>query len=467
MPSLPLIGPSYQLRNGKAEVRRLVNWMSVQIESGTGKGGAVGYLKQVPGLRLLGNFGAECRGLFVARDVLYGVFGGKLKSITSAWAGTDRGSLGSVSGRVNLASNNTQLAVIDDALGYNYDLDTTLFSTITSNWRAATGLDFLDGYGTLSFAGSNQFGVTNNQDFATIDPLKFASAEGSNGDIVGHIVNRRELYLFKTNNIELWIDSGGADFPLSRNDSANIEVGCSARHSVAKAGGSVFWLGRDERGAAVVFAMAGYQPQRISSHALEEQIGALSDLSQASAFTYHQEGLTFYVMQVPGLATTWVYELSAGLWHERAAFVDGEFAPWPAVCHAYVYGLHVVGDENGNLYALDPLVNTIGSGPLVRDFVSPHSALPSLQRRRYGSIQLDGQTGLGLADGTAGRLMLRYSSTGGKGWSNWRYLSLGAVGQYAARARATMLGSDRDRCWEIRLTDDVTFEPVSIVVDEV
>lgn len=467
MPALPLAGPSYPLRNGKADCQRLINWMPVQIESSTGKGGNVGYLKQVPGLTLLGNFGGVTRGLYVARDGLYGVFGSKLKSVSGAWVGSELGSLSTATGVVSMAANNTQLALSDGPNGYCFDLDALTFSPITANWRGSTGFSVLDGYGIMTVPDTTQFMLSANQDFTSIDALDFASAEGSTGNIVGQIVNRREAYIFKTNNTELWVDGGGTDFAFVRNESANIEVGCSAGATIAKGGGSVFWLGRDERGAAVVFAMSSYAPQRISNHALEEKLSALTDLSGATAFCYHQEGLTFYVLNVPGLETTWVYELAAGIWHERSTFVDGSHQPWPATCHAYVYGVHVVGDASGNLYKLDTASNLINGSPMVRDRITPHSAMPSLARRRYGSIQIDGQTGLGLPAGTEARLMLRYSSDGGMTWSNWRYLTLGAIGQYLARARATMLGSDRDRVWYIRVTDDVRFEPLSAVVDEV
>lgn len=50
MPVLTLTGPSEPLRS-TAEVRRVVGWMPVRIESGTGKGGATSYLKQQPGLK--------------------------------------------------------------------------------------------------------------------------------------------------------------------------------------------------------------------------------------------------------------------------------------------------------------------------------------------------------------------------------------------------------------------------------
>ena len=467
MPALPLVGTSYALRFSKADVERTINYMPVVIESGQGKGGASGYLKQVPGLRSLANLGDPIRGMVVARGALFVVAGSGLYEVSSAWASTSRGSVSGGSDPVGLAVNETQIAIACGANGYAYDLDAHTISGISTNWRGSNRVDVLDGFGVYAEPDSSQFYLSGNQDFTSLDALDFGTAEGSTGNIVAWLVKHRELLILKDNTGEVWYDAGGADFPLSRNDGANIEVGCSAVHSLQKSGGVAYWLGRDEQGAAAVFSMSAYQPQRISTHALEELLEQVDDLSGATAFTYHQDGLTFYVLNVPGLSTTWVYEVTSGLWHERAELVDGDYQPWRVTCHAFVYGLHVVGDADGNLYELDVSKNTNNGDTLVRDRITPHFAVPSLARQRVGSLQIECGVGQGIALGAEARLMLRYSDDGGKTWGNWRLLTLGKIGQHKARARANMLGAARDRVWHIRVTDDVSCDLLSAVIDEV
>lgn len=465
MPSLPLTGPSSQLRAG-VDLQRTVGWIPVRVESGDGKGGVQAYLKQQPGLTQLADLGAELRGLFVAADVLYAVAGAKLYRIGSDWTITELGPLSSLSGIVDGAANETQLCIVDGLYGYCLDLATSTLTQLSGNWRGSTRVDVLDGYGVFADPDTAQFYLSGNQDFTVFDALDFASAEGSTGAIIGHIVKHRELLLLKQTTGEVWIDAGGVDFPLVRNDGANIETGLVAAHTLQKVAGDAFWLGRDDRGSGIVFRMSAYQPIRCSSHALEEALTAVDDLSGAWAFTYHQEGLTYYVMQVPGLSTTWVYELASGLWHERAEWVNGTYQPWRARVHALAYGKHVVGDSAGKIYELDVNANTNAGDVLLRERITPHAAMPSLQRRRFGSMQIDCTVGKGLSGGQA-TMMLRYSDTSGASWSNWRYLSLGRIGQYLARARATMLGSARDRVWCIRCTEDVRVDVLAAVVDEV
>lgn len=466
MTALSLVGPSYGLKFGGADNERTINYVPVQIESGNGKGGSPAYLKQIPGLSLLASLGAEIRGAIVARDVMYVAAGSALYRVSDTWVATNVGSLLSSFGLVGMAVNNTQIAIVDGPNLHVFDLDTLAMTTNPANWRRSDRVDVLDGYGVFQEPQTNQFYISANQDFTVFDGLDFASAEGSTGYCVGFIVKHRELLILKQNTGEVWQDTGGSDFAFSRNDGANIEVGNSAVNTLQKTGGVAYWLGRDEKGGAAVFAMSAYSPQRVSSHALEEKLEGC-DLSNAYAFTYHQDGLTYYVLQVADLDTTWVLEIASGMWHERAELVNGEYAKWRANSHVYAYGVHLVGDSTGKLYKLDTEVNTNNGETLVRDRITPHLARPDMRRQRIGSMQIDCEVGNGLPSGQQAQMMLRYSDDGGKTWGNWRYLTLGNIGQYKARARANMLGSTRDRVWHIRVTDDVHCDILAAVIDEV
>ena len=464
MSSLPLAGPSSPLRTNAAEVRRCVNWIPVRIESGTGKGGATTYLKQLAGLTLLGNFGAAIRGLKVTQGRLFAVSDAQLLEIDSSWTSTALGPVGS--GDIELDANKTQLAIVNGSDLVVLDLSLNTTSTNPANWRGSASISVLDGYGVFVAPRTNQFYISASQDFTTFDALDFASAEATTGDIIGTLTKHQEVLIIKELGAEVWDDNPDADFALSRNESAIIEVGLAARATLRKVASTAIWLGQDEEGNGIVFAMSGYVPQRISSQALEEKLAGVADLSQARAWTYHQEGLSYYVLNVPGLDTTWCYEVSSGIWDERGEWVDGAWAPWRATCHALAFGQHVVGDAAGNLYRLDPLVSSNAGDPLVRDWISPHDAAPGLEVQRFGSFEVVGDVGLGLADTTSPNMLLRWSNDGGQTWGDWSELPLGAAGEVAKHIRATQLGSARDRVWNFRVTDDVRCNVVAALVNE-
>jgi hypothetical protein len=88
---------------------------------------------------------------------------------------------------------------------------------------------------------------------ASIDPLDFASAEASPDRAVALLVDHKEVWIFGDNSVEVWYNSGAADYPLTPIQGAFNELGCVAPYSVAKLDNGIFWLGADARGQGMVY----------------------------------------------------------------------------------------------------------------------------------------------------------------------------------------------------------------------
>ena len=188
-----------------------------------------------------------------------------------------------------------------------------------------------------------------------VDPLSFASSEGDPDNLVGLIANHRDLWLLNERSAEVFTNTGNADFPFERVQGGFIEKGCAAPYSIAKIDGVIFWLGKDASGAGIVYAAQGLQPQRVSTHAIEQAIqGYSSDVvASATAWTYQSGGHSFYVLNFT--VTTWVYDLATKMWHERTFNNDGQEARHRVSSHAFIsqYGIHLVGDyQNNKIYEL-------------------------------------------------------------------------------------------------------------------
>ena len=122
-------------------------------------------------------------------------------------------------------------------------------------------------------------------------------------------------------------------------------------------------------------------------------------------------------------------------------------------------GEHLVGDfENGAVSALG-LDTYMDNGVPIRRLRTTQTMEKEQRRIRYGWLQVDMETGVGLITGQGSdpQLMLRYSDDGGHTWSNTKFASAGAIGNYRARARFLRLGAARNRVWEITMTDPVKF----------
>jgi hypothetical protein len=363
-----------------------------------------------------------------------------------------------------MSDNGTQLFVAANGPSYIYNATTNVFAPITDpDFPGAVTVGFLDGYFVFNEPNSQKVWVTSLLDGLSVDPLDFASAEGSPDGLISLIVDHREAWLFGTNSVEVWYDAGNADFPLQRIQGAFNEIGCIAPYSVAKLDNSLFWLGADARGRGVVYRANGYTGQRVSTHAVEWQIQQYGNLSDALAYTYQQDGHSFYVLIFPTANTTWVYDAATQAWHERAGWNNGSFTRHRSNCQMAFNSEVIVGDfENGNIYAFD--LDDYSDNGQIQKWLRSWRALPTgqnnLKRTAHHSLQLDVETGVGLnvGQGSDPEVMLRWSDDGGHTWSNYHTASIGKIGEYYRRVFWRRLGMTlklRDRVYELSMTDPV------------
>ena len=324
---------------------------------------------------------------------------------------------------------------------------------------------YQDGFGVVNEAGTDQWWQSNLFDLSIWDPLNFSSADAAPDDVVAIAELHEQQFLFKQTNTEVWINAGNPGFAFQRLAGVHIEMGCAAAFSVAKAGEALLWLAKNEQGEGTVQMITGYQPQKVSTKAIDGEIQKYAKISDAIGYAYQQNGHLFYVLIFPSANATWVYDVSesekAGfpLWHSRAAFSAGQFSRHWSNCYVSFGGKCIVGDyRNGNNYAFNMDAQTDNGTP--KKWVRSWRALPQpvYVPMTFSSLQIDMQTGIKIPDGTNPLAVLRWSDDGGHRWSNERFLAVGAVGETAKRVKANRLGSTRlnsglDRIFELSSTD--------------
>jgi hypothetical protein len=457
----PILGQAYVARSVNAADNRMVN-LYPEVTPDNGKD--AGFLNRAPGLRLLATVGSgPVRGMWQYGGYGYVVSSNTLYRVDAAWNVT---SLGGVlgTGPVSMSDNGTQLFIACNPWSYIYNASTGVLAQITDpDFAGAVTVGYIDGYFVFNQPNSQTIWVTQLLDGTSVNPLDFASAEGSPDGLVGLIVDHREVWLFGTNSVEVWYDSGNSDFPLERIQGAFNEIGCAAPYSIAKLDNGLFWLGSDARGNGIVYRANGYTGQRVSTHAIEFAIQSYANISDAFAYTYQQEGHAFYVLTFPTGNATWVYDVATGAWHERAAFYNGQFSRHASSCQMSFNNEIVVGDcASGNLYAfdLDVYADNGGSQRWLRSWRAIPSGQNNLKRTAQHSLQLDCETGVGLntGQGSDPQAMLRWSDDGGHTWSNEHWASMGAIGASGTRTfwrRLGMTDKLRDRVYEVSGSDPV------------
>ena len=494
----PILGQSYVARSVNAADARMVNLFPEVVTEGE----ETGFLQRAPGLKFLQSIGTgPIRALWAHQtngSDFYVVSGQEFYKLTGTTATPTL--LGTVSGTgpVSIADNGTQIFLACNPDGFIYNEVTNVFAKITDpDFAGAVTVSYLDGYFVYNQPNSQKIWVTALLDGTSVDPLDFASAEGSPDGVVALISDHRELWVFGTDSVEVWYDSGAADFPLTRIQGAFNEIGCVAAFSVAKLDNGLFWLGTDARGQGIVYRANGYTGVRISTHAIEWQIQQYGNISDAVAYTYQQDGHAFYVISFPTGNATWVYDVSTQAWHERAGFSNGDFTRHRSNNQCNFGGDIIVGDyANGNIYQLD-LDTYADNGQIQKWLRSWRALMPgqnNFRRTSQHTLQLNAETGVGLngysdadkniylqtengyylstesgdylisetesitTQGSNPQAMLRWSDDGGHTWSNEYWSSMGRIGQYGFRTFWRRLGMTlklRDRVYEVSGTDPV------------
>src|SRR6185312_5360167 len=459
----PIFGPFYVSLSSNVAADRLVNLYPEIVETKQGK--AVGALYSTPGLTLKATAGSgPIQGSHLFKGLLYVVSGGTLYSVTTGWAATSIGSVAGA-GPVSMIDNGVQMAVFNGNVGYLWDGSTLSSIALPFSVSGSIFGTVQDGFGLINQPGSALWFQSDLLDLSTWNALNFGDASGDPDNLVRPIMIRREVWLLKEFEAEIWYNAGTPGFSFARVDGLYIEHGIAAPASLVIDGEDLFWLSQSKSGGNVVVMSRGNEVVRISTHAIEAAINAYATTADAVGFSYQQNGHEFYVLNFPTGDATWVFDKTASrlagipMWHERGFFSNGLLHRALPNCATFFNGFNIVGDyRNGDLYAFD-LAKYTDNGSAIKRLRSWRARQqPSDQPQRFSQLNIDMETGITVAPDENPQMVLRWSDDGAHTWSTEHFASAGKEGQTAARVQFNRLGSTRrnsglDRIFELSTTD--------------
>lgn len=459
MPKLNgFIGPAYQVQSTNIECQRTVNLYPQLDETGVGKN--IAALLSTPGLELFTNIGTVARGFYTTSESnrVFAVENTNLWELFADGSKTNRGTLSTSAGFVGMADNGLQMMLVDGPNGYQFDLSTNAL-TVVPDFPGGSTVTYQDSYFIFNQPGTQKFWITE-QNGTSVDPLDFSEADGAPDDLLLALSDHRTLWLAGPKSIEVWYNSGAELFPFARDQSGFIPHGIVSAQSMFKAFNTLAWIGQDDQGRGIASMAVGYQPQRISTSAIEQAFARYPTLSDCVGWSYQQDGHTFGVWNFPSGNATWVYDFNAQLWHERAyTGVTGLERARPEM-HTLGFGYHLVTDyQNGNIYKLTPDALNDNGTVITKMRVSPYVS-DELKNLIISKIQFDIQTGTAGATQAEPQAMLEWSDDGGHTWSNQHFSGLGAIGENLKRVIFRRLGKTRQRVFRLTITDDV---PVALI----
>jgi Phage stabilisation protein len=455
------VGPSYQMDAVSFDHQRSVNLFPIASESGSSK--SVSALRITAGIEEFAQVGGgPIRGCIEADGRSFWVSGGDFYEVDGDGVATLWGSLLTATSRCTLNYNGTQIMVIDGTYGYIFTLDTNVFEQILDAdfpFPAAYGT-FQDNYFIVTKGGTAQFYISAIGDGLSWDVLDFTSVESAPDDLVCCISDGTNLWALGRTTVEVFQNTGAAAFPFERIPGAVIQSGCAAPFSAIIFDNALTWLGQDDRGGAIVWRANGYQATRISTQAIERKIATSSNPVESYAYTYYEQGHSFYCLQVKGVNSTLCCDAATGnMWHEKSYRnkVTNQDEQHRATCHVYFNNQNLVGDrELGIVYNQSLDIYSDNGDEIIRVRISPHIQDEKMIIR-FSVFELDIEAGRALqaGQGSDPMMMMKYSDDGGFTWSNERWVSIGRVGKYIQRARWTRCGSARDRVWWVSFSDPI------------
>jgi len=466
MPRINLSGGSYVARSASVSVQRVLNLYPEPLPQVQGEPVSFAYYP-TPGLETVAISSGPCRGAYQSTQghALF-VMGDTVLSLSPGGQTTTIGTISAGSAPVRVADNGTTLFIVDGTASGGWycampkKIGSGEFGTLTQISDDAF-------YGSQTIALCDTFFLFVNPDTTNwytspaqftdeattpFDSLYVASAATSMGTIIAIEVVGQTIWLFARNQVEFWYDAGAADFPFQRIQGVTVESGCVAPYSVTRVpttqatpNGGVFWLGSDRSGMARVYLGQQSAAVPVSNFTVDAAIQNMGDVSGAVGNLYQQDGHVFYVLTVPGQTSSWVYDLTTELWHERCATgsTGGEDQIRPLFwCQAY--GNVYAGDrENGAIYKVTTEADDDAGTAIIRQRAFPH-LLTNGTRGIHRKFMLDMQNGSGIT------VNVDWSDDRGATFNTPRAMTLGTTGN--VWPTLWRLGMARDRVYRLTWT---------------
>ncbi len=164
-------------------------------------------------------------------------------------------------------------------------------------------------------------------------------------------------------------------------------------------GTTLSWVAQNAKGRAQIVRAPSYQPERISTHAIEDQIQHTDNISDAIGWYYQEGGHEFDVFTFPDAEKTFVMDRTTSLWHSRDWWdtTTATSRAYRPGCMMVAFGENYVGDRvNGNIYQMSTALPTDVAGRAIRRVRQPPRLAFDQRRFTLNSVQLIMDVGQGV-----------------------------------------------------------------------
>ena len=232
---IPVLNGIYTDENSDFRTSYPKNLIPVPKENGISSG----YLRPADGIELFGSGPGVDRGGINWNGSYFRVMGTKLVKILSNGTHIEIGDVGG-SEQVTFDYSFDYLAVASDGSLYLYD-NITLQKVADPDLGYVKDIVWIDGY--FMTTDGDYIIVTELGDPFSVNPLKYGSSEVNPDKINAILKLRNEAYVINRYTIEVFDNTGGANFPFQRINGAQIERGSIGTHTACIFANNIAFIG--------------------------------------------------------------------------------------------------------------------------------------------------------------------------------------------------------------------------------
>ena len=397
---------------------------------------------------------------------LYNIATGVWTSLTGTLTGTDR---------VKVAFAETQAGFLSGGLFYvSASAGTAVAAASDADWAtllsdagetAFTSIATMGQRALLTYG--SRFAFSTALQFNTTTTLSYYTAENAPDGIVAGVVLGDIYYVFGTQTIEPWVQTGDNDDPFRPITGQVIDRGAMARDTIVKLDNTLFFIGDDR----AVYRLNGLTPQILNANdAWITRYLQTVDAADVVCSVMETEAHKFLFIWTPGKCIC--YDVATNTWHVRKTYGSDT---WEWLYHVANDGKFYGANEDTTLvelsrdYKSDRMANASTFGTeIVREFTAH---LPVKQGQPpIGQVRIEGTKGIGLSTGQGSSPVVQMAISRDKGntFGPFRDRSLGAIGNYTARTSYEQngrAGPEQAVMW-FRWSDPVGFLPSRVAVGE-
>lgn len=251
--------------------------------------------------------------------------------------------------------------------------------------------------------------------------------------------------------------------PLSPAQNTYMDIGCAAAGSIAELRDTVVFIATSAEKGRSILALVGMQHQTLSTPHVDAILNR-STLADAAAFGVRTAKGDLYVLALPDLLFSLVYDFNAKEWNIWTSSTTVVADPVVANNYAQTYftsthylssgGMDLLQhDTNGKIYQLSSTTFLDGGLPIDVNFVTPVLEGENSDYIRIGAAELIG-------DKVSSTAYIRYSDDDYATWSTYQTVPL-----LQSRSQTVRQGAMRRRAYQIRHTDSTALNMRTLNLD--